>query len=440
MPFTVTMPKLSPTMEEGTLVKWHYAVGDYVEAGSVLIEVATDKATVEFNALDSGWLRKILVPEGKSAIVNQAIGIFTESKEESIEGYKPKGVQPEAPKKAGAEEAGEAGEEEKVIPEEYKTASSRGKTATLQQPSFVPEKPLEGYSFEFPTEATQERVRASPLARKLAKEKGLDLSSVKGTGPNLRVVSRDLEKAQQLGSLGPGRHEAPSIAPGTYEEEALTPMRKVIGQRLQESKSFVPHFYVQHTIDAEKLVALREQLISSGVKLTVNDFIMRATALTLRKHPQVNSGFDTVNQSIIRFKTIDISIAVSLPSGLITPIVRHADYKSIDQLSVEMRSLSKRAKEGKLEPHEYRGGSFTISNLGMYGVTNFQAIINPPQAAILAVGGIQDAPVVKEGKVVPGKVLQVSLSVDHRVIDGVAAAEFLRDLKQVLEAPAMLLL
>lgn len=435
MPFTVTMPKLSPTMEEGTLVKWHFSEGEYVEAGSVLIEVATDKATVEFNALDSGWLRKILIPEGQNARVNQPIGIFTESKEESIAGYKPKGLAPKALEEATAPE------EEKVVPEEFvTTAPSRPKTGALQQPAFTPEQPLKEYAFEFPTEAIQGRVRASPLARKLAKEKGLDLSSVKGTGPNQRIVSRDLEKAQTIATGTPGRHEAPSVPPGSYEEEALTPMRKVIGQRLQESKSFVPHFYVQHTIDAEKLVALREQLTASGIKLSVNDFIVRAVALTLRKHPEINSGFNTVTQSLIRFKTIDISVAVSLPTGLITPIVRHADYKSIEQISVEMRSLSKRAREGKLETHEYRGGSFTISNLGMYGVTNFQAIINPPQAAILAVGGIQDTPVIKEGKVVPGKLLHLTLSVDHRVIDGVGAAEFLRDLKQALEAPAALLL
>lgn len=429
MPFTVTMPKLSPTMEEGTLVKWHFAEGDYVEAGGLLIEVATDKATVEFNALDSGWLRKILIPEGKQARVNQAIAIFTEKKDESIEGYKPTGIHPEPPKARQ--------EVEKDAVEEFVSTKPQG--AALQQPSFVPEPPLKDYQFEYPTEAIQGRVRASPLARKLAEEKGLDLSSITGTGPNQRIVSRDLEKAQPLGAR-PGKHETPSIAPGTYEEEPLSPMRKAIGQRLQESKSFIPHFYVEQAVDAEALVTLREQLAASGIKLTVNDFVLRAAAYTLRQHPEINSGFNSVNQAIIRFKTIDIAIAVSLPSGLVTPIVRHADYKSIEELSAEIRSLSKRARDNKLQPQEYRGGSFTISNLGMYGVTNFQAIINPPQAAILAVSAIHDVPVVKEGKVVAGKQLSVTLSVDHRVIDGVAAAQFLKSLKQVLESPAMLLL
>lgn len=435
MPFTVTMPKLSPTMEEGTIAKWHKKVGDQVAPGDLLIEVATDKATVEFNAIDGGWLRKIIVDEGQQAVVNQAVAIFTEDKKESIEGYQPTGFKPEEAKAA-------APVEQTVNASAASTPSSQSapKAGALQQPAFVPEKPLEKYAFTSPVADVENRVAASPLAKKLAKEKGLDLTTVKGTGPSQRIVSRDLDRAQATGTHVFGQREVPSIAPGTYEEETLSPIRKVIGQRLQESKSFIPHFYVQQSIDAQPLVSIREQLINSGVKVTVNDFIIKACAVALRQHPNINSGFNSVNQSIIRFKTIDIAVAVSLESGLITPIIRHADYKNLGELSVEVRSLAKRAKEGKLDAQEYKGGSFTISNLGMFGVTDFQAIINPPQAAILAVSGIADVPVIKNGAVVPGKTMNLTLSVDHRVIDGAAAAEFVRTLKHILENPAALLI
>lgn len=432
MPFTFTMPKLSPTMEEGVIAKWHKKEGEFVEAGDLILEVATDKATVEHNALDSGWLRKILVPEGKSAIVNQAIAIFTEDKNESINGYKPTG---ETPTTKPVEEATAVSKEE--VKEQKQSSGPR--TEVFRQAAFVPEPPLERYQFSKPTDPAGKRVVASPLARKLAKEKGLDLTTVKGSGPRQRIVSKDLEQAQPAGEVTFGRRETPQVSPGSYEEETLNPMRKVIAQRLQEAKSFIPHFYVQLTIDAERLLSVREQLMQFELKPSINDFIVRACALALRQHPEVNSGFNSVNQTIIRFKTIDIAVAVSLPEGLITPIVRHADFKNIGELSVEIRQLAKRAKEGKLEQQEYKGGSFTISNLGMFGVNDFQAIINPPQAAILAVGGILDAPIVKEGRVVPGKVMNVTLSVDHRVIDGVKAAEFLKTLQQFLENPAALL-
>ena len=216
-------------------------------------------------------------------------------------------------------------------------------------------------------------------------------------------------------------------------------MRKVIAQRLQESKSFIPHFYVTQCIDAEPLVTMREQLIAHEMKFTINDFIVRASALALKQHPGINCGFNSANQSIIRFQTIDIAIAVSIEDGLITPIVRHADYKNLGELSMEIRSLSKGKRE-KLNPEEYKGGSFTLSNLGMFGVSEFQAILNPPQGAILAVSGIQDVPVIRNHTVVPGKTLNLTLSVDHRVIDGAAAARFLQTLKKILENPAILLI
>lgn len=428
MPFTVTMPKLSPTMEEGVIVKWHFKEGDEVEAGAVLIEAATDKATVEYNALDGGWLRKILIPEGQKALVNQAIAIFTAEKNESIEGYQPTGVTPEV--KVQPQEATQEKTKEQVVQKRSETV--------FQQPAFVPEAPLTEAAFNRPGRAEGERLKSSPLARKLAQERGVDISSVKGTGPGGRIVSKDLEIAQPSEVVF-GRVETPQIPAGSFTEEQLSPMRQVIGKRLQESKTFVPHFYVQQSIDGEPLTEIREQLVHFGGKVTINDLVVRACALSLRKHPEINSGFNSVNQTIIRFQTIDIAIAVSLETGLITPIVRHADHKNVGEISAEVRALAKRAKEGKLEPQEYKGGSFTISNLGMFGVTDFQAIINPPQAAILAVSGILEQPVVKEGMIVVGKRMNLTLSVDHRVIDGVAAAKFLITLKGFLENPAILL-
>ncbi|MBA3815245.1 MAG: 2-oxo acid dehydrogenase subunit E2 [Parachlamydiaceae bacterium] len=406
MPFTLTMPKMSPTMEQGTIIKWHKKEGEFVNADELLFEVATDKATVEYNALDSGWLRQILLKNNTEAKVNQPIAIFTEDKEESIEDYKAEG------------------------------ADTAPHTSEVQ--SKAPDKPAASVSSE-PARSHGERLKISPLARKLAKQQGLDLSSLLGTGPGGRIISRDLANARSL------NHSHELIKPfttaesGSYFEEELTPMRKVISQRLQEAKASIPHFYVSMKINAQPLVDIRAQLKLHGISLTYNDFIVKASALALKKHPGVNSGFNAANNTLIRFKTIDISIAVSIPGGLITPIVKHADLKPISDLAAEIKALSARAKEGKLESHEYKGGSFTISNLGMYGVSDFIAIINPPQAAILAVSGILSVPVVRNGVVVPGNELVLTLSGDHRVIDGVAGAEFLKTLQSFLEAPAVLL-
>ncbi len=431
MPMTLTMPKLSPTMEEGTIVKWRIKEGDHFKVGDTLFEVATDKATVEHNALDEGYLRKILVPAGASAVVNQAIAIFTEKANESIEGYKPEGI--EVAKKEEKKEAVETAPAAKAVEPAIKAMPG------MQQPAFVPEPPVAKYQFQGPTNAIRGMVPASPLARKLAQEKGIDINTVKGSGPRGRVMSRDLDLGQAEAVVTFGRHEVPELAPGTYEEETLSPMRKIVGRRLQESKTFIPHFYVTQEINAENLAAIREQLKAVGIKASINDLVVRATALALRAHPHVNSGFNSVNSTIVRFKTIDISIAVSLEAGLITPIVRHADYKDVGQISSEVRHLAARAREGKLAKEEYTGGSFTISNLGMYGISNFIAVINPPQAAILAVGGIEEKPVVKNHLVVPGKVMAMTLSVDHRVIDGADAAKFLKTVQQYLENPAILL-
>ena len=393
MPFTLTMPKLSPTMEEGTIAQWHKKEGERVEAGDLLFEVSTDKATVEYNALDEGWLRKIIVPQGQSATVNQPVAVMSEEEQENISNYTPEGVSL--------------------------------KTEPAKKTSDAEVKISEGVHSKQTT--PHKRIMASPLAKKLAKERNIDLSSLQGTGPGKRIMSRDLEK----------KVSAPA---GSYTIEKLSSIRKVIAQRLQEAKSTIPHFYVQQIFDAEPLIQLREQLKSVGQVVSINDLVVKACALALNKHPQVNTGFNAADNTLLRYNTVDIAVAVSLPEGLITPIVTKANEKSVQEISSEIRSLAKRAKENKLALHEFQGGSFTVSNLGMYGVSSFQAIINPPHSAILAVGGILDVPVIREGKVVPGKTMTVNLSADHRVIDGVLAAEFLITLKKLIENPISLIL
>ena len=391
MPFTVTMPKLSPTMETGVIAKWHKKVGDKVEAGDVIMEVSTDKATVEHTALDEGFLRKILVPENGDAAVNQPIAIFTETKDESIEGYAPEG---------------EVKAEEKTAPQVQEKAPEVKEAVT-----------------------SGARIIASPLAKKIASQKGIDLHGIQGSGPRGRIIAKDLEKSTAV-------KLALSVAPsGSFEEVPLTPIRKVISQRLQEAKSTIPHFYVTQTVDVGALVQLREQLSAIDVKVSFNDCVIKAVSLALREHPGINSGFNPAKQAIMLYKTIDISIAVSLESGLITPIVKNADHKTLTDISSEVRSLANKAKEGKLAPHEFQGGSFTISNMGMFGVTEFTAIINPPQSAILAVAGIQDVVFVRNGAIVAGKGMNITLSVDHRVIDGVAAAKFIKTVQKYLENP-----
>jgi pyruvate dehydrogenase E2 component (dihydrolipoamide acetyltransferase) len=416
-------------MEEGTIAKWHKKEGEFIESGELLLEIVTDKATVEHNALDEGWLKKILIPEGGSATVNQPIAIFTAEEKESIAGYAPHGVSPQPPKVAAAPEMKAETKEERPTP-------TLG--APLAQPAFIPEAPL---AMERPgAPAAGGRTPASPLARRLAKKRGLDLSTVKGTGPGGRITSKDLERAQPAGLVTFGRVETPTIPPGTYEEIPLTPMRKAIARRLQESKSFIPHYYLKQTIDAAPLVAFREQLKAYDLHVTYNDLIIRACALALREHPGVNTGFNSVNQTIIQFKTIDISIAVDIEAGLITPIIRHADYKNLGQISLEARQLVEKARAMKLKEHEYKGGSFSISNLGMFGLSGFFAVINPPQAAILAVGSIEDQAVVREGKVVCGKTMPLILSADHRVIDGALGAKFLKTVQKLLQNPVALTL
>lgn len=415
MPFTITMPKLSPTMEEGTIAKWHVGVGDHVEAGAVIAEIATDKASVEFNALDEGYLAKILISEGAAAKVGDPIAIFTEEKGESIEGFEAAAPAPKQEEKKS--EAAAAPKQESPAP--AAAAPSPG------QPAFTPYPPLENE----PSLASPKKKTSSPLARKLAKEANIDIDNVKGTGPGGRVTSHDLEGAGTCGLVRFHAEKRPEDRAGSFHEEKLTPMRRAIGGRLQASKTFIPHFYVTRAVDMSNLLSLRTQLKNLGIKLSVNDFIVKATAYALEEHPDINSGYDTTKEAIIRFNTIGICVAVEIEAGLITPIVQQANYKRIDTISSEVKQLAKRAREGKLKAEEFQGGSFTISNLGMYGVSSFGAIINPPQAAILAVAGIGG-----------DNEMNLTLSADHRVVDGAQAAKFLATLKNLLENPAGLII
>jgi pyruvate dehydrogenase E2 component (dihydrolipoamide acetyltransferase) len=364
MPFTVYMPKLSPTMTEGVIAKWHKKVGDRVESGDVLLEISTDKAT------------------------------------ESIEGYTPKPI----------------GQKQEATKQEV----------TKQEPPKQPEE----------AKAKQgDRVLASPLAKKLAKDRAIDLTTVQGSGPRGRIMSRDLQGETQQQPRP--QAVAPSATP--YTEEALTPMRQVIGSRLQESKSTIPHFYIRQEIDALPISNLREELKRLEKNVTINDFIIKAVAIALKKHPEINSGFDAQRKAALRYSRVDISVAVTIPGGLITPIVFDANSKSLSQISQEVKLLASKAREGKLSPPEYQGGSFTISNLGMFGIDEMCAIINPPQGAILGIGVARDTPVVKGGQVVAGKTMTLTLSCDHRLIDGAEAAQFMRTLRELLENPILFL-
>jgi pyruvate dehydrogenase E2 component (dihydrolipoamide acetyltransferase) len=427
MPFTILMPKLSPTMEEGQIVRWHKKEGDLVKEGDLLFEVGTDKATVEYSAPEEGYLRKILALDGAMVALGKPVAIFTKSLQEPIEGFAlstPKDL----PKK------------EETLVKEEKKKQLPSLAITLQGPTFAVEPPLSHLFFEEKNSEFHERILASPLARKLAQEQGLDLKSVKGSGPDGRIMSRDLSKAEKESIVSFRSKGSCSFAAGSYEEEKLSPMRQVIAKRLQEAKTFIPHFYLVQEIDASLLVEVRTELKNANIDVTFNDFIIKAAALSLREQPHVNSGFHSEHQTMIRFKTIDIALAVAMEGGLITPIIRFADYKNLGQISSEVKELVARAKEGKLKVEEYKGGSFTISNLGMYGTSEFMAILNPPQAAILAVGAIEDKPVIKANNVVSGKTLKLVLSADHRVVDGSDAALFLKEMKKFLENPALLLI
>ena len=422
------MPKLSPTMETGTLVKWLKKAGDEIHFGDVLLEISTDKAVLEHTASEDGWLLEILVKEGTKIPVGAPIAVFSTEKNVT---YDLKQLLP-------SQEAVSTDEPTQIVP----NTSSQQDNSHYAGPSmaivgFRPEPPL---TTPLTIKNPGDPVSASPLAKKLAKEQNLDLSGVAGSGPGGRIVKKDLEKAPPLRIAGFGYPEAPEVNPGTYVEEPLSPIREAISKRLQAAKTFIPHFYVRQRIYASPLLALLKELQAQNIKLSINDCIVRACALALKEFPEINSGFNSVDNTIIRFSTIDISIAVAIPDGVITPIIRCADRKNVGMISAEIKALAARAKQSALKEEEYKGGSFCISNLGMTGISDFTAILNPPQAAILAVGSVEEQPIVLNGELDVGSTCMLTLSVDHRVIDGYPAAMFMKRLQKLLEAPSVLLL
>ena len=431
MPIEILMPALSPTMEEGTLAKWMVKEGDEVSSGDVIAEIETDKATMEVEAVDEGVIGKILIGEGTEGVkINTAIAILLEEGEDAND------VETTATPSAPAAEA--------KAPEETAPAAPSVAAAPAA-----------------PSAADGDRIFASPLARRIAAQKGLDLSRIAGSGPHGRIVKADLENA----AASPAQAETPpatdapapskpSIAASpdaeqikklyadrAYEEVPLDNMRKTIAARLTEAKQTIPHFYLRREIELDELLAFRSELNkkleAKGVKLSVNDFVIKACALALRDAPDCNAAW--ANDRILKFKPVDIAVAVAIDGGLITPVLRDSDTKTLSTLSAEMKDLAGRAKQRKLAPHEYQGGSFSISNLGMMGIDNFDAVINPPHGAILAVGAGVKKPVVKEDEVGVATIMSVTLSVDHRVIDGALGAELLSAIKAYIEEPLTML-
>ena len=437
MPIEITMPALSPTMTEGTLAKWVKKEGDAVKAGQVIAEIETDKATMEVEAVDEGVLGKIVIPAGTENVkVNAVIALLLEDGEDkkALASWKPK-EEPNA--------AAPAKEDKKdgAAPAPAAASAAAAPSIASAAPKLAPAAPL-AQTKSASGAANTGRVKASPLAKRLAAEKGIDLSNLIGSGPGGRIVREDVQNARAGGGSG--------VISRNSQEFAQIPhsgMRKVIARRLLESKQTVPHFYLTVPIELDAMLEARATLnkqaeLKAGkgnapaYKLSVNDMVIKATALALRDKPTCNVSW--YDDAMIQYNNVDISVAVATESGLITPIIRNADQKALSQISNEMKDLAKRARENKLKPEEFQGGGFSISNLGMYGVSTFQAIINPPQACILAVGAAEEVLKMRNGAPKAVQVMNATLSVDHRAVDGALGAELLQLLKNYLENPILM--
>ncbi len=452
------MPKLSDTMTEGTVVRWLKNVGDQVEIGDEIAEIETDKATMAMEAFDEGILSEILIEEGAKAAIGATLAILREEGEDAPE---PVATPTEAPapisqtgpdplaalKPVAIDVSAPAPVAEPApapVPEPAPAPVPEPAPAPVAEPAPapVPEPPSSG------------RIKASPLARKLAEANGIDLTSLKGSGPGGRIVKRDVEAAVGgVGSPAPPPTAAASQAPaappnpalslsGGDQRVELSSLRRIIAERLLASKTTIPHFYLHTEADAAPLMEIRRQInlqaeATHGNKYTVNDLILKAVIGALQAVPAVNATFE--GKHILQFGEIGVAIAVAVEDGLVTPVVRNAAAKSLLQISREVKDLATRAREGKLLPNEFDGGTITVSNLGAYGIESFDAIINPPQAAIVSVGSIVEKPVVVEGEIVPGLCLDLGLSCDHRVVDGAVGAEFLAQVKKLIEKPALML-
>jgi len=441
MPINILMPALSPTMTEGTLAKWLVKEGDEISSGDAIAEIETDKATMEVEAVEEGKLAKIFVPEGTEGVaVKQVIAVILEE-----------------------------GEDASVIPDSVPDAAPAKSTPSSESKAPVskaspPEAPTQlASAAPAPEGASQEsggdRVFASPLARRMAQQAGLDLENVNGSGPHGRIVKADIEAALKGGvpakapaaaaapaqavataPAGPGAKQLADLLGMSYRVEPLSGMRKTIAARLTESKQTVPHFYLTVDCEVDELLKVRKDLNgrSDKYKLSVNDFVIRAVALALKKVPTANASFDL--EGLLFYDHADVSVAVATPNGLITPIIKSAETKGLAEISNEMKDLAARARDGKLRPEEYQGGTFSISNLGMFGIKQFEAVINPPQGCILAVGAGEQRPVVKDGALAVATVMSCTLSVDHRVVDGAVGAEYLAVFKKLIEDPLTMLL
>ena len=425
MPIAIKMPALSPTMEEGTLAKWLVKTGDKVEAGDIMAEIETDKATMEFEAVDEGIIAAIQVDEGTEGVkVGTVIAMLAEEGEDVDEAAKA------AP--SGGEDKAEEAREAKVESEEKRTEE---KPSPAPAPASSAPKP------------SGDRIVASPLAKRIAEQKGIDLSGITGSGPNGRIVKADVEDAKpgaaptKEAAAAPSAQQAAPAQGGDldapYEEEKLNNVRKVIARRLTEAKQTVPHIYLTVDVRLDPLLDLRKQLNASlepdGVKLSVNDLLIKALARALQRVPKCNVSFqgDTLHQ----YMREDISVAVAAPSGLITPIIRDAGRKGLAQISKEMKELAGKAREGKLQPQEYQGGTASLSNLGMFGTKQFDAVINPPQGMILAVGAGEQRPYVVDGALQVATVMSATGSFDHRAIDGADGAQLMQAFQQLCENP-----
>ena len=409
----VRMPRLSDTMTEGTVAKWHKKVGDPISEGDLLAEIETDKATMEFESFQEGVLLHIGVQEASTAPVDCILAILGEEGED-VSAVIEADAAPVIEEKV--EEPKEVKKEEtsvKVDPLETPKASS---PIVELSPSVVVSK-----------STSNGRVKASPLAKRLAKEKGVDISLIPGSGEGGRVVKRDVDNYQS-GVVRTGLTEE------RYSEEPVSQMRKTIARRLSESKFTAPHFYLSITVDMDNAISSRKAIIAKlGHKISFNDIIVKASAMSLREHPTVNSSWR--GDVIRRNEHVNVGVAVAVEEGLLVPVVRYTDTKTLSEISKEVKAFAQGAKEKKLQPTDWEGSTFTISNLGMFGIDEFTAIINTPDACILAVGGIQQVPVVKEGQIVPGNVMKLTLSCDHRVVDGASGAAFLQSLKAYIENP-----
>jgi pyruvate dehydrogenase E2 component (dihydrolipoamide acetyltransferase) len=438
MPIELKMPALSPTMEEGTLAKWLVKEGDTVASGDILAEIETDKATMEFEAVDEGTISKILVAEGTDGVkVGAPIAIL------AGEGEKVEEPGAKAPSPQRGEGGGEGAPRSEKAPEApIPSPPNKGGGETPAAPSTHVGTPSPQPS---PRWGEGERIKASPLARRLAEAQGIDLSTLKGSGPGGRIVRADLGEAAGGAMATPKAAAAPAgtapapVEPGDIPHETvkLSNMRKTIARRLTESKQQIPHIYLTLDVQLDALLKLRGELNASlegrGVKLSVNDMLIKALALALIEVPECNVSF--AGDQLIKYQRADISVAVSIPNGLITPIVADADNKSLSRISTEMQDLAGRAKEGKLQPHEYQGGTASLSNMGMYGIKHFEAVINPPQAMIMAIGAGEKRPFVINDSLQIATIMSATGSFDHRAIDGADGARLMKAFKELCEKP-----